>query len=104
MHQKKFQWVMHRSTDDLAGLFQLKWKVYKLKGAKVWVDANITYLPYLTSKRNRFTVNLNPQVSIFSNNFKVGFSSYYTFDSQPQNVDASNDDYGVNLQFTYSLN
>ncbi len=93
-----------QTTDDLAGLFQLKWKVYKLKGEKVWVDADMTYLPYLTSNRSRFTVNLNPQVSIFSNNFKIGISSYYTFDSQPQNDDASNDDYGINLQFTYFLN
>lgn len=93
-----------QTTDDLAGLFQLKWKVYKLKGEKVWVDADVSYLPYLTSNRSRFTVNLNPQVSIFSNNFKVGISSYYTFDSQPQNDDASNDDYGINLQFTYFLN
>jgi len=93
------------TRDDLAGLLQLKWKVYKLTGAKVWVDADITYLPYLTqSDRNRFTLNLNPKVSIFSNNFKVGFSFYYTYDSQPQNADAANDDYGLNLQFTYSLN
>ncbi len=92
------------TTDDLAGLFQLKWKVYKLTGAKVWVDADISYLPYFTSNRSRVTLNLNPKVSIFSNNFKVGFNFYYTYDSQPQNTDASNDDYGLNLQFTYALN
>ncbi len=92
------------TTDDLAGLFQLKWKVYKLTGAKVWIDADISYLPYLTTNRSRLTLNLNPKVSIFSNNFKVGFNFYYTYDSQPQNADASNDDYGLNLQFTYSLN
>ena len=91
--------------DDLAGLFQLKWKVYKLTGAKVWIDADISYLPYLTeSNRNRVSLNLNPQVSIFSNNFKIGLNFYYTYDSKPQNENASNDDYGLNLQFTYSLN
>lgn len=92
------------ATDDLAGLFQVKWKVYKLTGAKIWVDADISYLPYITSARSRININLNPKVSIFSNNFKIGFNFYYTYDSQPQNVDASNDDYGLNLQFTYSLN
>ncbi len=92
------------TTDDIAGLFQLKWKVYKLKGGKVWVDADINYLPYLTGdSRNRFNLNLSPQVSIFSNDFKIGLNFYYTYDSRPQNVDASNDDYGLNLQFTYSL-
>ncbi|MCA0930899.1 DUF481 domain-containing protein [Lutimonas saemankumensis] len=91
--------------EDLAGLFQLKWKIYKLTGAKVWLDADITYLPYITNDtRNRVSVNLNPKVSIFSNNFKIGLSFYYTYDSRPQNVDAANDDYGLNLQFTYSLN
>jgi len=91
-------------TDDIAGLFQLKWKVYKLSGAKVWMDADISYLPYLTQKRNRFSLNLNPRVSIFSNNFKIGLNFYYTYDSTPQNEQAANDDYGLNLQFTYSLN
>ena len=92
------------TKDDLAGLFQLKWKVYKLSGAKVWMDADISYLPYLTQNRNRVSLNLNPRVSIFSNNFKIGLNFYYTYDSRPQNELAANDDYGLNLQFTYSLN
>ena len=91
--------------DDLAGLFQVKWKVYKLWSPKVWVDSDIMFLPYLTGDdRYRVIFNLNPKVSLFSDNFKVGFNFYYTYDSQPQNADASNDDYGLNLQFTYSLN
>ena len=90
--------------DDVAGLFQVKWKVYKLWSPKVWVDSDIIYLPYITDDRYRFTFNLNPKVSIFSDNFKIGFNFYYTYDSQPQTEEASNDDYGLNLQFTYSLN
>lgn len=91
-------------TNDLAGLFTLKWKVYKLTSPKVWLDADISYLPYITDSRNRISINLNPSVTLFNDNFKVGISTYFTFDSQPQNIDASNDDYGLNLQFTYSLN
>lgn len=91
--------------DDLAGLFQVRWRVYKYTSPKVWVDANAYFIPYLTNwGRNRFSLNLTPQVSLFSDNFKVGFNLYYTFDSEPQNEDASNEDYGMNLQFTYSLN
>jgi hypothetical protein len=90
--------------DDLAGLFQLKWKVYKLTIPKVWVDADITYIPYLTQNRNRVTFNIYPQVSIFNDNFKVGLNFYYTYDSHPQNDEATNDDYGLNLQFSYTLN
>ena len=91
--------------DDLAGLFQLKWKVYKLTSPKVWVDADLSYLPYLTqTDRTRAQLNLKPSVSIFSDNFKIGLNFYYTYDSNPQNEAAANDDYGLNLQFTYSLN
>ena len=92
------------TQDDVAGLIQVKWKVYKLWSPKVWVDADIVYLPYLTDDRYRFTFNMNPKVSIFSDNFKIGINVYYTYDSMPQTTDASNDDYGLNLQFTYSLN
>jgi len=92
------------TQDDIAGLIQVKWKVYKLWSPKVWVDADIVYLPYLTDDRYRFTFNMNPKVSIFSDNFKIGINVYYTYDSMPQTTDASNDDYGLNLQFTYSLN
>lgn len=90
--------------NDLAGLITFKWKVYKLTSPKVWVDADISYLPYLTNDRNRVSINLNPSVTLFSDNFKVGISTYYTYDSQPQTANAVNDDYGLNLQFTYSLN
>ena len=48
-------------TNDVAGLFLVYWKVYKLWNPKVWVDANLSYLPYFTDSRNRFTFNLNPK-------------------------------------------
>jgi hypothetical protein len=91
-------------TNDVAGIFMVYWKVYKLWGPKIWVDANFNYLPYLTDSRNRYTFNLNPKVSILSNNFKIGLNFYYTYDSQPVAVGAANDDYGLNLQFTYTYN
>lgn len=87
---------------DLAGLFQIVWKVYKYKIPKVWVDANISFLPYFTDwGRYRAVLNLNPKVSIFNDDFKVGFTSYYTFDSEPTSDSASTSDYGINLQLTY---
>jgi len=92
-------------TNDLAGIFQIKWKVYKLTSPKVWVDADLSYLPYFTDwGRNRVQVTVNPSVSIFSNNFTVGLSFYYNYDSKPS-VDATSDnDYGLNLQLAYSYN
>jgi len=91
-------------TNDLAAIFVLYWKVYKLTNPKVWVDANISYLPYLTNgPRNRITFNLNPKVNLLSDNFKVGLNFYYNYDSKPSSEQASNDDYGLNLQLTYSF-
>jgi len=90
-------------TEDLAGLITLNWKVYKYTSPKIWVDANISFLPYITDNRYRAVFNLNPQVSLFSDDFKIGFNFYYNYDSKPQTENASNDDYGLNLQFTYAL-
>ena len=90
-------------TDDLTGIITAVWKVYKLTSPKVWVDANVTFIPYITDTRYRTVLNINPQVSLFSDNFKVGFKIYYNYDSQPTTNVASNEDYGLNLQFTYSL-
>jgi hypothetical protein len=90
-------------TDDLAGIVQVVWKVFKYTSPKVWVNSNISLLPYLTGdSRYRASFNLNPQVSIFNDNFKVGFSFYYNYDSKPTS-DASTNDYGVNLQLSYSF-
>jgi len=92
------------ATTDLAGLFVVYWKIYKLTVPKVWLDSNISFLPYITdSGRYRMNFNFNPKVSIFSDNFKVGIVFYYNYDSKPTSEQASNDDYGLNLQFTYAL-
>jgi hypothetical protein len=89
-------------TNDVAGLFHVKWKVYKLTDPKIWVDANLSFLPYLTDPgRNRLSIQVNPQVKVFSNNFKIGLQTYYSYDSRPTTEIASNDDYGMSLQLTY---
>jgi hypothetical protein len=91
-------------SNDLLGVFTLVWKVYKYTIPKVWVDANIAYLPYFTDPgRYRISINLNPQISIFSDDFKIGFSSYFAYDSKPTGDAASSNDYGINLTLTYSL-
>jgi hypothetical protein len=83
---------------------QVVWKVFKYTNPKVWVDANVSFLPYLTgSPRYRAVFNLNPKVSVFSDDFKVGFKFYYTYDSEPSAEEASTTDYGINLELTYSF-
>lgn len=90
--------------NDLTGIVQMVWKVYRYTSPKISLDSNIDFQPYLTSE-GRYTVafNLNPSISVFSNNFKVGFAFYYNYDSQPATEEASNNDYGINMQITYVL-
>ena len=89
--------------NDLAAILQVVWKVYKYTSPKIWVDTNISYLPYLTDDRYRTVVNLNPKISVISDNFQVGFTSYYNFDSSPTENANSSEDYGLNLQLSYSF-
>lgn len=91
-------------NNDLAGLVELVWRVFKYTLPKVWVDANISYLPYFTEVgRQRVIINMNPQVSIFNDDFKIGLSVYYNYDSKPTSSASSTDDYGLNLELTYSF-
>lgn len=90
--------------NDLSGIFTIVWKVYKFSNPKVWVNADVSYIPYFTDEgRYRAIFNLGPNVSLFNDDFKVGFKFYYNYDSMPVSENSANDDYGINLMFTYSL-
>lgn len=89
---------------DLTGLVQVVWKVYKYTSPKVWVDAGVSFIPYLTeSNRYRAVVNMNPQVSILSDDLKMGINFYYNYDNKPLAGATSKSDYAINLEFTYSF-
>ena len=89
---------------DLAGVIQVVWKVYKYTLPKVWVDAGVGFIPYLTeSNRYRAVVNINPRISILSDDFKVGANFYYNYDNKPPSGATSKSDYAINLEFTYSF-
>ncbi len=89
-------------TNDLVGIFAVVWKVYKLTSPKVWVDANVTFIPYMTGKsRDRLNINLFPQISVVDNNLKIGIKTYYSLDTRPQSINAAKSDWGVSLTLTY---
>ena len=91
-------------TNDLAGVAGVYWKVYKYTNPKIWVDANMTYVPYFTSSgRYRLDFGVSPKISIISNDLKLGFKFYYTYDSQPSTKSAATNDWGINLEITYSF-
>lgn len=91
-------------VNDLTGIAQVVWKVYRYTKPKISVDSNINFQPYITSGgRYTASANLNPSISVLSNNFKVGLTLYYNFDSKPATETASTYDYGVNFQLSYAL-
>lgn len=90
-------------SNDLGGIIMVNWKIYRLISPKITLNSNVSFLPYFTDDRYRVNFNLNPQVSIINDDFLIGFSFYYTYDSSPTSENAANVDHGMNLQFTYSL-
>lgn len=90
--------------NDLVGIATIVWKVYKYTRPKVWVDTDITFVPYITGDwRYRTVANLNPKISVVADDLKVGFKFYYTFDSAPQTDAATAFDWGINFELTYTL-
>ena len=93
------------ANTDMAGLVRVGYDIYKYTSPKVALQSNLSFLPYLTGDaRYRMGLNLNPSVSIFDNNFKVGFNFYYTYDSNPPDSSLSNEDYGIDFQLSYIIN
>lgn len=92
------------SYTDLAGLVTTVWKVYKYTDPKIWVDSDLSFIPYITGDwRYRVDFNLNPKVGIYGNNLQIGFKIYYSYDSRPSEDASSAFDWGINFELTYSL-
>ena len=91
-------------TTDLVGVAFFAWKVYKYTNPKVWVDANISFIPYFTTaNRYRTEINLSPKIGVIGNDLKLGFRFYYTYDTNPLVTADSRSDWGINLEITYSF-
>lgn len=91
-------------VNDLAGIVTTVWKVYKYTNPKVWVDADLSFIPYITGDwRYRANFNLNPRVGIIGNDLQIGYQFYYSYDSRPPSSASSTFDWGINFQVTYSL-
>jgi len=92
-------------TNDLAGVVGVEWKVYKLTSPKIWVDANVFFIPYFTSRgRYRTDVKINPKIGVIDNNLKIGFTFYYSMDTKTLTTEEkSSSDWGINLEITFSF-
>lgn len=93
------------TSTDLAGIVTTVWKVYKYTNPKVWVDSDLSFIPYITGDwRYRVEFNLNPKVGIIGNDLQIGFNFYYSYDSRPPTTSTTTSfDYGINFEVTYSL-
>ena len=88
----------------MVGVVSLGWKVYKLTSPKIWVDSDISFVPYLTSEgRTRTDLNINPKIGLIGNNLKIGVKYYYSHDSKPAAENARKDDWGTNLEISYTF-
>ena len=89
---------------DLAGMITTVWKVYKYTDPKVWVDTDLSLIPYITGDwRYRVDFNLNPKIGVIANTMQIGFKFYYSFDSKPPANASSGYDWGINFELTYNL-
>lgn len=91
-------------TTDLAGIVTTVWKVYKYTSPKIWVDSELSLIPYITGDwRYRANFNMNPRIGVIGNTLQVGFKFYYSYDSRPPSNAATTYDWGINFTLTYSL-
>lgn len=91
-------------STDLAGLVTTVWKVYKYTDPKIWVDTDLSFIPYITGDpRYRVDFNLNPKIGIVGNTMQIGFNFYYSYDSRPSSNASSTYDWGINFELTYNL-
>ena len=89
-------------TENVVGVFGVTWKVYKLTSPKIWVDSDISFIPYFTTEgRYRTNINLHPKIGLVGNDLKLGFKFYYSYDSEPPTANASKEDWGLNLEVSY---
>lgn len=85
-------------STDLAGIVTTVWKVYKYTDPKIWVDTDLSLIPYITGDwRYRVDFNLNPKVGIVGNTLQIGLKFYYSYDSRPPANASSTYDWGINF-------
>ncbi|RLD60391.1 MAG: hypothetical protein DRI95_15625 [Bacteroidetes bacterium] len=100
--QRETPYDASENIEDVVGVLSLSWKVYRLTNPKVWVDSDVSFIPYFTTEgRYRINMNFNPKISIVGNDLKLGFKFYYSYDSQPPTATAAKDDWGLSLEVSY---
>ncbi|MBB6095229.1 hypothetical protein HNQ60_004119 [Povalibacter uvarum] len=91
------------SQNSLEGLISGSWRIFKFSTPKVSLNANVTLYPSITeSGRYRTSSNLTLRREIVTD-FYLDLSLYQSYDSDPPDVTAEKDDYGITTSLGYSF-
>lgn len=90
-------------TNNMEGLLGVQYNYFKYTNPEISISTYLNAYPNITtSGRWRVNYSLDAMVEVI-NDFHVGFSLYYNYDSKPVSEDASTDDYGINTTLSYSF-
>jgi putative salt-induced outer membrane protein YdiY len=91
------------SQNSMEGLIGGAWRIFKFSTPKVSLNTTALIYPSITeSGRYRTSVNLSLRREIISD-FYLDLSLYQSYDSDPPDVTAEKDDYGITTSLGYSF-
>lgn len=100
---KEWATGVESSQESLEGLIGGAWRIFKFNTPKVSLNATVLLYPSITeSGRYRTSSNLSLRREIVSD-FYLDLSVYQSYDSDPPDVTAEKDDYGITTSLGYSF-
>jgi putative salt-induced outer membrane protein YdiY len=91
------------SQSSMEGLIGGSWRIFKFNTPKVSLNTTALLYPSITeSGRYRTSLNLSLRREIISD-FYLDLSLYQSYDSDPPDVTAEKDDYGITTSLGYSF-
>ncbi|MGB1003858.1 MAG: DUF481 domain-containing protein [Salibacteraceae bacterium] len=92
------------NTTNIEALFSINYLIFNYGFPELKLTTKLDLSPSLTTKnRLRADYNLDAKIEIL-NNFYVGGTFYYSFDSKPASESASTEDFGFTTTVGYSFN
>jgi len=90
-------------TNNVEGLLGANYHYFKYTNPEINISTHVNAYPnFTTAGRWRVNYSLDAMVEVI-NDFHVGISFYYNYDSKPVSSDASTNDYGIATTLSYSF-
>jgi putative salt-induced outer membrane protein YdiY len=91
------------SQSSVEGVIGGSWRIFKFNSPKVSLNTSALVYPSITeSGRFRTSLNLSLRQEIVTD-FYLDLSLYHSYDSDPPDVNAAKDDYGIRTSLGYSF-